>query len=67
MRIIVDYDRCQGHWVCVSEAPEVFAGDEKKGQVIVLNPTPTENLRDKVALAVRYCPTRALTLREEKS
>ena len=65
MRIVVDYDRCQGHWVCVSEAPEVFAGDEKKGQVVVLDEMPPEDLRAKVALAAKYCPTRAITVRDE--
>jgi ferredoxin len=65
MKVTVDYDRCQGHWVCVSEAPEVFAGDERKGQVIVLDPSPPEALRSKVALAVKYCPTRALACSED--
>jgi ferredoxin len=64
MKLTVDYDRCQGHWVCVSEAPEVFAADEKKGQVILRDPTPDEQLRTKVLLAVKYCPTRALILSE---
>jgi ferredoxin len=65
MKVTVDYDRCQGHWVCVSEAPEVFAGDEKKGQVVVLNDSPAEELRAKVAAAVKYCPTRALAILED--
>jgi len=65
MKVTVDYDRCQGHWVCVSEAPEVFEGDEKKGQVVVRNPSPTEDSRARVKLAVKYCPTRAIALDED--
>jgi ferredoxin len=65
MRVTVDYDRCQGHWVCVSEAPEVFAADEKKGQVVLRNPSPGDDSRAGVKLAVKYCPTRALFLSED--
>ena len=65
MKVTIDYDRCQGHWVCVSEAPEVFAADEKKGQVVVQDPSPTEDSRARVMLAVKYCPTRAIALHED--
>ena len=65
MKVTVDYDRCQGHWVCVSEAPEVFEADEKKGQVVVRDASPAEDSRARVALAVKYCPTRAIVLEED--
>jgi ferredoxin len=65
MKVTVDYDRCQGHWVCVSEAPEVFQADEKIGQVVLLEAAPNEELRTKVALAVKYCPTHALSVKDE--
>lgn len=64
MRIVVDRDLCQGHGVCESEAPEVFAVP-KHGQVEIKDGTPPEELRAKVALAVKYCPTHALTIVEE--
>lgn len=62
MRIRVDRDLCQGHGVCCSEAPTVFelAGDA----VHVIQEEPPEELRAEVQLAVKYCPTRALTIEE---
>ena len=64
MRIVVDRDLCQGHGVCQSEAPEVFAVP-KSGQVDVVDETPADGLRAKIELAVKYCPTHALTIMEE--
>ena len=64
MRIEVDYDLCQGHGVCESEAPEVFSV-AKEGQVVVADPSPSEELRAKVETAVKYCPTHALRIVEE--
>ena len=61
MRLVVDRDLCQGHCVCESEAPEVFAVP-KSGQVTLLEETPAESLRGKVAMAVKYCPTHALKI-----
>ena len=62
MRIRVDWDLCQGHGACAVDAPEVFAVDEKKGEVIVLQETPPETLRKQVETAVKFCPTRALAI-----
>lgn len=64
MRIVVDRGLCQGHGVCETEAPEVFA-TPKQGQVDVLDETPPKELRAKVQLAVKYCPTHALTIVED--
>lgn len=63
VRIRVDRDLCQGHGVCCEEAPEVFGADEDT-RVKVLQEEPPEALREKVALAVKYCPTRALRIDE---
>jgi ferredoxin len=62
MRVRVDAGLCQGHGACKSEAPEVFDVNEKNGIVIVLQESPPEALRTKVQAAVKYCPTRALSL-----
>ena len=61
MEIKVDFDLCQGHAVCMGEAPEVFKVDEK-GFLTILQDHPAEDLRAKVELAVKYCPTGAITL-----
>jgi ferredoxin len=60
----VDLDLCQGHGVCVSEAPEVFALDPKEIRVRVLDERPSPRLRAKVEAAVRHCPTRAISIVE---
>jgi sterol 14-demethylase len=68
LRIVIDRDLCQGHGVCMGEAPEVFlvverAGDYGQAQ-LQLDPIP-EALRARVEAAVKYCPNRALKLVEE--
>jgi ferredoxin len=64
MRIKVDWELCQGHGACAADAPEVFDVDDEKNLVIVKLESPPESLRDKVELAVRFCPTRALALED---
>jgi sterol 14-demethylase len=61
----VDLDLCQGHGVCVNEAPAVFALDEKELRVRVLEERPGAWQRGAVESAVRHCPTRAITIQEE--
>ncbi len=63
-RVRVDRDLCQGHAVCVSEAPEVFAIERAEKKVALLAETPGPELRERVELAVRHCPTRALSLED---
>ena len=66
-RVRVDHDLCQGHAVCVAEAPEVFdlerteSGEDK---VVLRMETPPAALREKVETACRHCPTRALSIEE---
>ena len=64
LRVRADLDLCQGHAVCVSEAPEVFELDRETHQVRILQAETGEALRPKVEAAVRYCPTRALSIEE---
>ena len=65
MRVKVDWELCQGHAVCASEAPEVFAFDKESSQVRVLLERPAAELRAQVVAAVKYCPTGALSIEEE--
>lgn len=66
MKVHVDYDLCQGHGMCVLEAPEVFALGNGDEQVRVLVEQPDESLRGKVSAAVQYCPTTALSIDDEE-
>lgn len=63
-RIVVDRDLCQGHGTCEGEAPELFEVP-RSGQVIVLDERPADDLRTAAELAVRYCPTHALSIIDE--
>jgi len=63
MRIVIDWDLCQGRANCMGEAPEVFeVGDD--GELKILQEHPSEAMRPKIELAVRYCPTGAISLQE---
>ncbi|HMK99961.1 MAG TPA: ferredoxin [Acidimicrobiales bacterium] len=64
MKVIIDRDRCQGHGVCESEAPEVFSVS-KQGVLDILDDAPAEDLRGQVEQAVRFCPTGALRIEED--
>jgi sterol 14-demethylase len=62
-RIVADRDLCQGHGVCVHEAPELF-GLDAESRVVVLDASPPAALRAKRDAAIRHCPTRALRIEE---
>lgn len=61
MEIKVDFDLCQGHAVCMGEAPKVFEVNDD-GFLTILDDHPPESLRGEVEEAVKYCPTGAITL-----
>jgi sterol 14-demethylase len=58
-RIEVDRDLCQGHAVCIEEAPNIFKLDEHH-KVTLKQTEPDPRDYDKVRQAARYCPTRAI-------
>lgn len=64
MKISIDRDLCQGHAMCELEAPEVFTVG-KSDQVNLLTEEPGIDYHDAVRLAVKYCPTHALSIEEE--
>ena len=68
MKVVVDLALCQGHSVCLGEAPEVFdvcEEDDGYPQVKVLLENPPEELREKVMTAARYCPNHVITVLED--
>lgn len=63
MKIVVNYDSCEGNALCVKAAPEVFGVDES--DYVELRMTePTPELMAKVQEAIRRCPKNALSLEE---
>ena len=65
MKVVADLDLCQGHQMCLGEAPDVFDFDDDADQVVVLQEHPDESLRSQVESAVKYCPAMALAVEEE--
>lgn len=63
MKIIIDWDLCQGHANCAGDAPEVFHVDDD-GKLHLLIESPDESLRPGVELAVRYCPANAISIQD---
>lgn len=64
-RIEVDPDLCQGHAMCELEAPDYFRVP-KRGTVEILDAEPPDTDRRQIEDAIRACPTRALSIREEE-
>ena len=65
MRVAADRDLCQGHQMCLLEAPDVFGFDREADKVVVRREHPADDLRAQVDQAVAYCPALALAVIEE--
>jgi ferredoxin len=63
IRVIVDFDLCQGHGMCELEAPDVFAA--QRDTVELLDNPVDDFLRPDLERAVRFCPTQALSIVQE--
>ncbi|MCS5638604.1 MAG: ferredoxin [Myxococcota bacterium] len=63
-RVRVDEDLCQGHGVCVDEAPEIFEMDPATNKVSLKMNEVERGLRERAELAVRHCPARALRIED---
>ena len=62
MKVLVDFEACEGHGECVIAAPELFDLDDDGQKVVVLNDEPDESLRAKAIESVKLCPVAALRL-----
>ena len=62
VRVAVDLSKCFGHARCEDLCPEVFATDPVEGKCVIRDPEVPPGLREKVRLAVRNCPERALEI-----
>jgi ferredoxin len=61
VKVVIDYDRCEGHGRCQSAAPEVFeVRDDDRAYLLIEE--PGEELRPKVERAARVCPRQAITV-----
>jgi|JI10StandDraft_1071094.scaffolds.fasta_scaffold75043_3 sterol 14-demethylase len=64
-RVIVDQDVCQGHSVCLSEAPEIFAVEDSGGpyplarvKIAIVSGDALESARR----AARFCPNQSIKI-----
>ncbi|QYJ03204.1 ferredoxin [Nocardioides panacisoli] len=64
MKIVVDYDKCEGLGMCESMADDYFEVDDDTDQVVVHDDSPEESDRGHVYAAVQACPVLALELRD---
>ena len=77
LRVTVDLHLCQGHAVCMSEAPEVFRVEGGSAEVLLDPQTtalrktaqmlrfyPPTELNQQVVCAARFCPNKAITIEE---
>jgi len=63
MRIIADYDRCEGHGLCVDQAPEVFDLDDEGDLVHHFDGTDLPSEQEAAGRrAVDSCPVAALRM-----
>lgn len=64
MKVIVDTRRCELHGECVMAAPDLFAIDDDKESVTLLNDQPGEGLRSAVEEAAMMCPVSAIRIED---
>jgi ferredoxin len=63
MKVVIDWELCQGHANCTGDAPEVFQLDDD-GKLLLLQEFPDPALRPGVEDAVKYCPSRAISIQD---
>jgi ferredoxin len=62
MKITVDRAKCEGYAKCVQAAPKVFQLDKTMIAEVI---DPKGDSDEKILLAARICPTKAIVLHEE--
>ena len=63
MKIVVDCDKCQGHAMCASQAPEIYELDET-GYNSMGEFTVVEWQEEAARLGASWCPEGAITVIE---
>jgi ferredoxin len=64
MKITIDRTKCEGHAKCVQAAPKVFKLDAKMIAEVI---NPKADSDEKIVLAAKICPTKAIMVEEEGS
>jgi ferredoxin len=64
MKISVDRSKCEGYAKCVQASPKVFKLDAKMTAEVI---DPHADTDEKIILAAKICPTKAIGVEEEGS
>lgn len=64
MKVTIDRAKCEGYGKCVQVAPKVFKLDEKFISSVIDAKGDTD---EKIVLAAKVCPTKAISLEEEET
>ena len=62
MKITIDRTKCDGYAKCVQAAPKVFRLDAKMIAEVI---DPRGDTDEKILLAAKICPTKAIMLEED--
>lgn len=62
MKVTVDRTKCDGYGKCVQASPKVFKLDAKMIAEVIDAKADTD---EKILLAAKICPTKAISLEEE--
>jgi ferredoxin len=64
MKITVDRTKCEGYAKCIQATPKVFKLDKTMIAEVI---DPKGESDEKILLAARICPTKAISLEEEET
>jgi len=64
MKVTVDRTKCEGYAKCIQATPKVFKLDAKMIAEVV---DPKGDSDEKILLAAKICPTKAISLEEEET
>ena len=64
MRITVNSAKCQGHALCVMNAPELIGSSDDDGHAYVLKSEVPTGLETAARMAVEGCPESAIAIEE---
>ncbi len=62
MKITIDRTKCEGYAKCIQASPKVFKLDAKMIAEVIDSNADTD---EKITLAAKICPTKAISLEEE--
>ena len=65
MKIVVDFDVCASNAVCMGLLPQIFEVRDD-GYLYILDEHPDEGLREELEVAVRSCPTGAISIVDDE-